>query len=111
MCVYSMVHDHFWPRIPEKLPEIKPVTWPTWPPPEDNQPELTAVWAEIERIKKLIEEFREAGKAAEKVDKLTGQPDCVDPEKAKLQERVAELEKQIKKLERRKKRNKRGRGT
>lgn len=43
-------------------------------------------------IVKTLREFAEAMMAAKKVDELTGQPDCVDPEKAKLEDRVKELE-------------------
>lgn len=39
---------------------------------------------------------------AKTVDKLTGQPDCEDPEKAKLVARVEELEKKLAKQMKRK---------
>jgi hypothetical protein len=55
-----------------------------------SQPQFTP--EEVADLRKLIANYREAMKAAETVDRLTGQPDCEDPEKAKLKERVAELE-------------------
>jgi len=36
---------------------------------------------------KKIDDFKRTIEAAKTVDALTGQPDCVDPEKAKLEER------------------------
>lgn len=46
----------------------------------------------------LLEDFLRAGAAAKVVDDLTGQKDCVDPEKATLQERVRELERKVEEL-------------
>ncbi len=70
MCVVSMVHNHFEPLI-------APLT------PNDID------------VVDILDSFMKAREAAKVVDELTGQPDCVDPEKAKLIERVAELEKLI----------------
>lgn len=94
MCVYSMVIDHFNARIPEIAP-VTPTTvtldkLPTFSP--------LATKEDIESLRKLISEYHEAVKAALIVDKLTGQPDCVDPEKQKLEERVAKLEEELAKL-------------
>lgn len=95
MCVVSMVSDHYSPLIP----------FPTWP---GESPTPTAVpigmlplsvvisQEEVDRLRALIKDFKEAMEAAAKVDRLTGQPDCVDPEKKKLTERVAALELQLK---------------
>lgn len=69
MCVVSMVIDHFQPRIP------KDFEWP-YPPPD---------------LGPVILDFQKAVKAAEIVDQATGQPDCVDKEKAKLKARVRKL--------------------
>lgn len=74
MCVVSMVYDHYQPLIPKTI-EVDPID--------------TAYW------EKVFEDFRKAKEAAETVDKLTGQPDCVDPEKAELLERIADLEQQL----------------
>jgi hypothetical protein len=99
MCVYSMVLDHyknpFKPYIypdttgPNTIPWTPTVTTP--PPPQIvNIQQLP--FKEIEDLKSLIKEFKEALEAAKVVDKLTKQPDCEDPEKAKLVERVNALE-------------------
>lgn len=53
---------------------------------------------EIESLRALIADFRQAVAAAKIVDKLTDQPDCEDPEKKKLENRVAWLEEQVAKL-------------
>lgn len=50
---------------------------------------------EIIQLRKLIDEFREAVKLAKQLDIVTRQPDCEDAEKKRLEERVAELEKQL----------------
>lgn len=88
MCVYSMVMDHFQPRIP-KWNEVKP--WGK---------------SETETLQELLDHFHEATKAAKKVDELTKQPDCADPEKKKLEDRVAILEKELAKLKQSKKNKK-----
>jgi len=90
MCVVSGVYDHFYPRIPDPLPQVQPqINW------QINQQPIDLV-----ELRTLIEEFKEALKAAKTVDRLTGQPDCADPEKAKLEKRVALLEKQIEQMKR-----------
>ncbi len=85
MCVMSMVHDHFDGQFPPfggigKFPWNTPIPDP----------------AEIARLEKVIQDFREAQEAAKKLDTLMKQPDCVDPVKEQLQKRVAELEAQLK---------------
>jgi hypothetical protein len=94
MCVMSIVHDHYHDQFPGGI----------WPQPKSGglgsypwtvTPPAMPSAEEIERLSKLIKDFREAQEAAAKLDKLMSKPDCVDPEKAKLQERVAELEKQL----------------
>jgi hypothetical protein len=100
MCVMSVVMDKFNPVFPS------PNQWPSrpfpaaqpWLPDVKTGPPDPAI--EIEQMRKHIEAFREAVKAAEVIDRVTEQPDCVDPEKEKLVERVAELEAKINKYER-----------
>jgi hypothetical protein len=76
MCVVSMVHDFY-----DK----------TWPPYQvDAQT--------VQSWEKWIERFYQAKQAAETVDALTNQPDCVDPTKATLTGRVAKLEQEIAEL-------------
>lgn len=79
MCVVSMVHDHYLDRF---QPYVTPDITISWPPPS----------LDLSELRKLIEEFKEAISAAKTIDVLTKQPDCVDPEKARLSARVAELE-------------------
>lgn len=87
MCVVSMVYDNF----DKKFPFTETSPWPSFPiTPVKTDPKPEQDWI------KLLKDFADAKKAAETVDKLTGQPDCVDPEKAKLEERVKELEEIIK---------------
>jgi hypothetical protein len=113
MCVMSMVHDHFgkkfddfWgiplPQIEEhpitgKLPTttLIPVSLPT----STEMPFVVLTTEQNEMLKNLIKEFREAVAAAKTIDRLTNQPDCLDPEKGKLEMRVAELEMRIKTME------------
>ena len=81
MCIVSMVHDYYWPKIPKRLPWINPqpvpfVPWPQPPAPEDDAAK------ELKDLEKILKDYRKAVEAAKQVDKLTNQPDCVDPEKA-----------------------------
>ena len=101
-----MVIDHYQNTIPWDVPWIPPIQ-PIEPlkPIEPVDPEATkrlfqplATKADIDELIKLLKDFRKAEAAAKVVDELTGQKDCVDPEKAKLLERVAQLEKEIEKL-------------
>ena len=91
MCVVSMVHDHYAPLIPDWTKPFAPT--PILPIQPEITPAQATDWARI------AEEFRRAVAAARVVDELTKQPDCVDPEKAKLEERVAMLEKRLAELE------------
>lgn len=86
MCVISMVMDYYKPMIPD--PGLVAPTL-------NSTLTFTSPYVDLEELRKLIDEFKQAVEAAKKVDILTGQPDCVDPEKAKLEERVARLEKII----------------
>lgn len=107
MCVYSVIHEHFDPRIPREDMWPRPFTLPVVPP--DSKKEWSTVAfatkkdiddlrATIERLTKVIEDFRTAGAAAKKIDEITGQPDCLDPGKAGLEERVAKLEKRLEEI-------------
>lgn len=89
MCVYSMVHDWYEPRIPKVQPWVPVVPWHV-PPQTEPAPRT-----DFDELARLVREWKEASEAAQKVDRLTEQPDCVDPEKARLQERIAELEKML----------------
>lgn len=91
MCVLSMVHDHYLPKFPGLTVGTTTIQWPPQQPLSAEQ---------VEAVKKLIAEFYEATRAAKVVDSLTGQPDCVDPAKATLVERVRALEIRVAELER-----------
>ncbi len=69
MCIMSMVFDHYNPM------------------PDD-------FWS-----RQKVDEFREAADMAKLLDKMMLKPDCEDPEKAKLVERVKELEAKLKAIE------------
>lgn len=87
MCVVSMVFDHY--QEPFKRWTLPDTVTPT---------PQTPVWypqEEISELRRLILEFREAVEAARKVDVLTKQPDCEDPVKAALEQRVADLERRL----------------
>jgi len=94
MCVMSMVHEDFSKRIPtDWLPGTTIVTGtsPIVATPA-SYAQVEALRQEVAALKQLVLDFREAVQAAAVVDRLTRQPDCVDPEKAKLEARVRELE-------------------
>lgn len=103
MCVYSMVSDHFNPLVPKEpwQPNLVPSVWPSGgtitiqPTTFAAQADINALRVEVARLTKIVEDFIAAKAAAETVDRLIGQPDCVDPEKARLEERVADLEKRL----------------
>ena len=86
MCVYSMIMDYYNPKIPQG-----PCKTNQWTPETQSE------------FEKLLDDIRKAAEAAKVVDELTGQPDCVDPEKQKLEKRVAALEKELKRLKKAKK--------
>lgn len=81
-----------WPNNPYAPPA------PATSPPTIVQPQV-AEGVDNKTVKELIDTLRQAIEAAERFDKLTGQPDCVDPEKATLMERVEELERRLKEIE------------
>ncbi len=95
MCTLSMVYDHFDKQFPD------PSDWHRWVQPPAIAPAIAPYQPQspmVEEMRKLIAEFREAVAAARKVDVLTKQPDCEDPEKARLTERVAQLEAMVAEL-------------
>jgi hypothetical protein len=106
MCIVSMVHDDFnrrqWPWT-EPHPFVPYVPQPYRPFPGGDQPAKTSPFfpsglpdaEEVERLRKLVADYNEAIKLAERLDVLTKKPDCEDPEKAALRAKVAELERQL----------------
>lgn len=85
MCVVSMVSDHYQPLIIPWTHKITP-----------NIPHIDQF--ELDKLVQLLRDYREAIEAAEKVDRLTKQPDCIDPEKLVLQKRIEELEREVEML-------------
>lgn len=81
-----MIYDHYKPLFPQQPPQQ-----PYQPGVTSPMPSMT----EMMELRKLIDEFREAVKLAKQLDVVTRQPDCEDAEKKRLEERVAELEKQL----------------
>lgn len=98
----SMVFDQYAPKFPPWNEPAKPYVPYVEPKPEIDWTEFFKTH-QVDELKKLIKEFKEAVEHAKKLDILMKQPDCEDPEKAKLLKRVAELEAQIKKLKPKKK--------
>lgn len=90
MCIVSNVHDHYNPLFPPMVPPVDQVVTPI-----DWSKVFPQPAPDLSEMRKLIDEFKEAVAAAQKLDTLLKQPDCVDPDKAKLQERVERLERII----------------
>jgi hypothetical protein len=103
MCVRSMVYD-YWNKYPwpQPLPIYVPYPVPQ-PQPYDPMPRQPQIEINWEVVKADIEKFKKSIAAAKVVDDLTAQPDCEDPDKAKLKEKIEALEKRIKQLEAKKK--------
>lgn len=104
MCVVSAVYDYYHPIFDDYgkvTPNNTGINIPTMPigitPATSSF--IIISQEEVAAIRSLIKEFREAVVAAKVVDKLTNQPDCEDPEKKKLEDRVAELEARLSMLE------------
>lgn len=111
MCVVSMVMDHYndrfkqrgwgqWPPFAPEQPWGFPPPEPIRTTPEDFKKQIDNILnpppsKEVQELRDLIQEFRDALKAAKLVDVLTNQPDCEDPKKAELEERVKALEKHL----------------
>lgn len=86
MCVMSMVHDHFEPFVPTVFDDA---TWAKW-----LQPSV-----DIAELRKIVDEFKQAVAAAKELDVIMKKPDCVDPGKAKLQDRVDFLERKLQSIQ------------
>lgn len=108
MCIVSNVYDHYgqrfpvWPQPPQPVPYV--------PQPEEISDvarkvteilrgSTTTTTSDIAELRKLIAEFREAVEMAKKLDALLKQPDCTDPTKAALEERVRRIEEVIGRME------------
>jgi hypothetical protein len=106
MCVVSNVSDFYGPKFPQPTgPNFAPDIQGIGPLGPLNPFTITTVASdpalvrEVARLGKLIEDFRKAMVAAELLDELMDQPNCVDPEKAKLVDRVNELEAKLRQIQ------------
>ena len=82
MCVMSAVYDSWdkkWPRV--MINPVEPLPGYDW---NEKLPAFDFAKIKQEMVKEL--------EAAKQQDIAEGNPDCVDPDKAKLMERVKELE-------------------
>lgn len=104
MCIVSMIHDHYNDRFapwfePNRLPwdpfPLPRPAVPVTPPPKPISDEIAEA---LRTLRQLIDEYREAIAKAKRLDELTGQPDCEDPKKASLEERVTDVERQLSSL-------------
>lgn len=105
MCVVSMVFDHYrdkfppvWPSQPYQPWVNPPINPPNGTPPVNPIIINPNLQQEIDELRQLINDFHEAIDAAKRVDELTDQPDCEDPDKARLTERVDELERKLERI-------------
>lgn len=94
MCMVSQVYDQWRPAFP---PALQPI-YPWAPITQPAQPSFPKRYT-VEELRRLIEAFEKALRAARVFDEVTGQPDCEDAEKAGLLGRVAELEERLVALE------------
>lgn len=100
MCFVSMIMDEFnkapeWQLIPNQ-----PIGYPYITNPGNITSSFTQTLSkeDITKLEQLVKDFKEAVNIAQKLDILLKKPDCVDPEKHKLVQRVAELEEQLVKI-------------
>lgn len=87
MCVVSMIDDHYNRTIPWDVHVGAPLTI-TGALSEDS-------WVTVREVKNLIESYFKDREDAIRIDKNTNQPNCEDPEKAKIVERLERLEKAL----------------
>lgn len=105
MCTVSMVMDGWNPLIPQPS---RTVPWPPYPnvvpgtiPDPAFIPYNPRVAEEYnnEDLRKMLDAFMKVYEGAKAFDEASGQPDCEDPEKTRLLERVEELERRLDALE------------
>lgn len=93
MCALSFVMEQWSPWVPQPAQQ-----WPSQIGWTEPQPQV-AEDATNEYVREMLDSLEKAMEAARKLDELTGQPDCVDPDKAKLLNRVEELERRLQQIE------------
>jgi hypothetical protein len=99
MCVVSMVHDFFGPIIPdpERLPWTPDPNITPFPPVEPSKT-MPHPLTPGPLVPAVLPTPMPLPIPAKVVDRLTGQLDCVDPDKAQLEDRVNRLERQVEQL-------------
>ena len=90
MCVVSAIADDFTARIPKTYPFVVPWVEPVAPPDWTYVVPEFATKADLEALRKEVQEIRELLKSAQKFDEATGQPNCDSPDKFKLLKLLAE---------------------
>lgn len=93
MCTFSMIVDELGPKIPDIQPN--PGWYPQSPPLSFTQYSP----AQIEEWRKFFEESKAKLAAAKAEDEAAGTPDCTDPAKAPILERLAEMERRLAAIE------------
>ena len=82
MCMVSNIGDDYADKFPDKWPHFNP---PPYIIPSDVSR------AEVEALRKEVQELKLLLLAAKKFDEATGQPDCEMEEKVKLIKAIAKL--------------------
>lgn len=85
MCTFSMIVDQLGPVIPDI--QVNPAWIPGW------------THEQIEEWRKFFEEAKAKLAAAKVEDAAAGTPDCTDPAKAPILERLAEMERRLTAIE------------
>jgi len=98
MCVVSMVHDSFHPRIRPWVERVVPMS-PEPFHPQRLAPEIDLSPDELRTIRKILDDYKKANAAARVVDDLTGQPDCIDEEKQAMAREIEELRRRLSRYE------------
>jgi hypothetical protein len=85
MCVVSAVHQGYDQVIPQRH------HWPLNP--------VAPKTISEEDIRRILDAYRESLDLARQVDEIAERPDCEDPVKAELLDRVAEIEARLDEIE------------
>jgi hypothetical protein len=96
MCTFSMVVDQIGPFIPDIDPTWRPP--PTIPVFTPNSVSPYSI-EQIEEWRRFFEDAKAKLEAAKAEDAAAGTPDCTDPSKAPILERLAEMERRLAAIE------------
>jgi hypothetical protein len=97
MCTFSMIVDEIGPKIPD-ITSPNPFT-PPWVAPRPPMSFTPYTHDQIEEWRKFFEEAKAKLAAAKAEDEAAGTPDCTDPAKAPILERLAEMERRLAAIE------------